>query len=320
MKRKKQQLEIPVIILVSGSIVFILLGILIGYLWCKSHVEQNGNILQYGVAEQNLTIQSITWKDYPTYRELTFSIDGNISFYTGQNGAIIFNNLADPNAFEETHREHNVSSDGSDFVYYDYVSYNFNNGIVTVNIPKIYSSNPITDTVNNSYYLTFYENDVDYIAGCISVLDTYYTAWTEDEIRFSDMNLDAYLTAFTLSGTYDTVKPLHQISSKEGIDLRKEEGSIFAYTIENNTESSWVYENHLPHIELWYKGVWIELISPFGYNLMNSTIDPLETQHFETPEEIVSQYPTLFPGQYRLVIYGEDGEFIVSDVFSVQFG
>ncbi|MBD5470385.1 MAG: hypothetical protein HDR19_04545, partial [Lachnospiraceae bacterium] len=224
------------------------------------------------------------------------------------------------NAFAETHREHNVSSDGSDLVYYDYATYNFNDGKVTVNIPKIYSSNPITDTVNNSYYLTFYENDADYIAGCISVLDTYYTVWTEDEIRFSDVNLDAYLTAFTLSGTYDTVKPLHQISSKEGISLRKEEGSIFAYTIENNTGSSWVYENYLPHIELWYKGVWIELNSPFSYNLMNSTIKPSEIQHFEIPEEIVSQYPTLFPGRYRLVIYGEDGEFIVSDVFSARIG
>ena len=320
MKRKKQLLEIPVIILVSGAIVFILLGVLIGYLWCKSHVTQNGDILQYGVAEQNLTIQSISWKDYPTYRELTFNIDGNISFYTGPNGVITFHNLANPNAFEEIHREHNVSSDGSDFVYYDYVSYNFNDGKVTVNIPKQYSSNPITDTVHNSYYLTFYENNVDYVAGCISVLDTYYTVWTEDEIRVSDVNLDAYLTAFTLSGTYDTVKPLRQKSSKEEISLRKEEDSIFAYTIENNTESSWVYENHLPHIELWYKGVWIELNSPFDYNLINSAIKPSEIQHFETPEEIVNQYPTLFPGRYRLVIYGEGGEFIVSDVFPVRIG
>ena len=126
MKRKKQLLEIPVIILVLGAIVFILLGILIGYLGCKSHVTQNDNILQYGVVEQNLSIQSISWKNYPTYRELTFSINGNISFYTGLNGAITFNNLANPNAFEETHREHNVSSDGSDFVYYDYATYNFN--------------------------------------------------------------------------------------------------------------------------------------------------------------------------------------------------
>lgn len=318
MKRKKQLLEIPVSILVSGSIVFILFGILIGYLWCKSHITQNGDILQYGVAEQNLTIQSITWKNYPTYRELTFNIDGNISFYTESNGVITFNNLANPNAFEEIHREHKVSSNGSNFAYYDYASYNFNDGKVTVNIPKRYSSNPITDTVHNSYYLTFYENEAAYVAGCISVLDTYYTVWTEDEISVSDVNLDAYLTAFTLSGTYDSVKPLHQKSSKEGISLRKEEGSIFAYTIENNTESNWVYENHLPHIELWYKGVWIELNSPFDYNLMNSTIKPSEIQHFETPEEIVSQYPTPFPGQYRLVIYGENGEFIVSDVFSVR--
>ena len=230
MKRKKQLLEIPVIMLVLGSIVFILFGVLIGYLWCKSHVMQNENILQYGVAEQNLTIESITWKDYPAYRELTFNIDGNISFYIEPNGALTFNNLADSNAFEETRREHKVSFDGSDFVNYDYVSYNFNDGKGTVNIPKRYSSNPITDTVHNSYYLTFYENDAAYVAGCISVLDTYYTVWSEDEIRASDVNLDAYLTAFTLSGTYDTVKPLHQKSSKEGISLRKEEGSVLAYT------------------------------------------------------------------------------------------
>ena len=75
------------------------------------------------------------------------------------------------------------------------------------------------------------------------------------------------------------------------------------------------YEDELPHIELWYKGIWIELKSPFDYNLTSKTINPLESTNFETPKEILDQYPTPLRGIYRLVIYGENEEFIVSNTF-----
>lgn len=297
---------------------FTLIGVFIGYMWCKSQMTLQGNRLRYGITEQNLSLQSILWEEYPTYRKLTFTINGEISFCTKSNEEITLNYLENPDALQETHRKHNVFFDGNKLLHYDDATYHLNDGKVKVNIPKRYNSNPIMDAIQNSYYLTFNEKETGYIAGCISVLDMAYVAWTEDEIRNCDVNLEAYLSAFRLSDTYDAVKPLRQKAPKDGVELDKKDDGILSYTIENNTGNSWHYENRLPSIELWYKGVWIELNSPFDYNLTSKTIEAMETQHFETQKEIIDQYPTLFSGIYRLVVYGERGEFIVSDVFRVE--
>lgn len=294
---------------------FMLLGALLGYTWCKRHMTVKKSALQYGIAEQRLSVQSVLWKDYPAYRGLTFTISGTISFYTKPDGAVLFNDLADSAAFAETGREHKALRNEGGLLCYDYVTYNFRDGEVTVSIPKKYSDNPIAFTINNSYYLTFYEDGSDYIAGWISMPDTEYMSWTEEESRNSAVNLEAYLSAFALSNTYDSVNPLRQRTPKAGISLKQEGENYLSCHMYNGSMDDWNYENQLPHIELWYKGVWMEFIPPFDYNLTNAVIKPLETRQFEVPKEIIEQYSTLFPGIYRLVIYGEHEEFIVSDAF-----
>lgn len=299
-KRKKQALWFGVVFLV-------LLGFLFGYWRGSQHTSLQEKIPQYGVVEQNLSIQSVLWKDYPAYRELTFRIEGTILFHTKTNGMIIFNYLEEPDMLNESSRKHLQS--------YDEVIYNFNNGKVIINIPKIVQDNAIRFITDNSFYLTFHEEDDAYIAGCISVEDTNYVPWTEEEIRNAGVNLDAYLSAFSLSRTYDSTKPLHQKPPKAGITLDKEEGNVLSCILYNNTEQDWQYAQSLPHIELWYKGIWIELNSPFDNNLTLGTLQPSETKRFAPPKETVEQYPTLFPGIYRLVIYGEHDEYIASDPF-----
>ncbi len=304
-----------IIVILLGVIAFILFGALIGYNWCKQNIVLTENVIQYGVVEQNLNVQSILWKDYPTYKELSFTIDGNITFHTKHNGKITLDNLVEFSSFEEKSRKFNISSNGSDLLYYDYVTYNLHESKVVVNIPKIYNDNSILSIVNNSYFLMFNENDMEYVAGCIHENDSEYVPWTADEIENSIENLDAYLPAFTLSRTYDSINPLHQKLPKQGIKLNKEGGSCLSYTMYNGTMNNWRYEDQLPQIELWYKGIWIELKSPFDYNLTSKTINPLESTNFETPKEILDQYPTPLRGIYRLVIYGENEEFIVSNTF-----
>ena len=193
-----------------------------------------------------------------------------------------------------------------------------NEGIVHATIPKIYDRNVIIDAVRNSFYFVFHEKDTDYVAGSIYPLDTGYKVWTEEENNYFDTNIDTYLSAFTLSGTYDDVSPLHEKTQKEGVVLRKEEGNFLNCTVYNNDPDVWNYEAQLPHVELWYKGVWIELTSPFAINLMTVMIEPGQNREFNVPEETITQYPTPIDGIYRLVIYGENEEFVVSDTFIVE--
>lgn len=286
-----------------------------GYLQGRRHTMPKENQLQYGVTEQNLSIQSISWKDYPAYRELTFSIDGNISFHTKADGIVTFSELADSNKMEETGRKRRFFMDKGSVQRYDIVTYQMRNEKAMVNIPKTEKENPISSITDNSYYLTFHENEDAYPAGCIRVMDTVYEPWTAQQIRASTANMEAYLSVFSLSGTYDSVKPLHQKTPKEGISIKKETGTCLDCTLANNTQKDWNYEQSLPHIELWYRGIWIELSAPFDNNLTIGTLKPSETRQYEIPLETIKQYPRLFPGIYRLVLYGEHSEFVISAPF-----
>lgn len=311
---KKQRREIPIIILVLGSVCFMILGMVLGYLWGKQCAMAKEDILQYKVVEQNLSVQSILWKDYPAYRELSFTINGTVSFDTTPNGTITLKHLAESDMLEETDRERHVFTNGSGLQYYDEVTYCLNEGRVMVHLPKVSQSNVIQSLTDNSYYLTFCDTNKEYIAGSIRVLDTVYEPWTEEQIKSAEINLSAYLPVFVLSNTYDSTQPLHQKTTKEEIHLIIETADGLTYTIQNNTNDDWNFEGQLPHIELWYKGIWIEFVSPFDSNAVLRTIAPSETQRFEIPNETMKQYSTLFPGIYRLVLYGEEnGAYIVSE-------
>lgn len=311
----KKRRSVYCVIFPVGAFLLLFIGAWIGSLWYKQHMSLRENVLEYGVTEQDLRIGDVLWKDYPSYRGLTFTIDGMISFRLPRNVTVCLDGLADTEMLQEKSREHCVSSNGTDVLYYDLVSYYLNDGKVSANIPKIYQDNIICSVKDNSYYLTFDDGDMEYCVGCISLLDTEYVSWTADEIKYADVNLNAYLPAFQLSGTYDIVKPLHQKSPKKGIILEKKGGNGFQYAIYNQTLENWCYESQLPHIELWYKGIWIELVSPFDYNLTSEMINASEIKEYEIPEKLMSQYSAFLEGIYRLVIYGENQEFIVSDIF-----
>lgn len=306
--------------LISAVLIGILVGAFCGIWSGRQRAAPEHDEITYGISGQELHVQSVVWTDFPAWREVTFSINGSISFITDQNGRIVFQALANPEALEETRREHNVFSDGKDLVCYDEVTYEINAGKVNATIPKMHdrSHDDITDTVNNSFYLVFCEQDTEYIAGSILPLEEAYTAWTKEQERHFDTNIDAYMSAFMRSGTYDRESPLCQRVQKESIVLKKEEGSFLDCTIYNHGAAVWRYEAQLPHVELWYKGVWIELISPYAEDLMTVGIEPGQSRGFDIPDETVMQYPTLIDGVYRLVVYGENEEFVVSETFVVD--
>lgn len=103
----------------------------------------------------------------------------------------------------------------------------------------------------------------------------------------------------------------------EGIELKKQGGDIFCFELTNESQKDWSYHPVLPAVELWYDGVWIEVKSPCAETAMNSCIRASETVTVHKADKEVD-YPYLFPGLYRLVYYGKDGDCVISDVFEVR--
>ena len=67
-------------ILLTAALTCALLGGLLGFQWGEQHMALEKNEIEYGISRQDLHIYSVEWKDYPAWRELTFSVDGSISF------------------------------------------------------------------------------------------------------------------------------------------------------------------------------------------------------------------------------------------------
>lgn len=289
-----------------------------------THTPLEENEITYGISDQNLRVHSVEWKDFPSWREVAFSVEGSISFITEQNRRIVSDAFANPEALEEIHREHCVASNGKDLIYYDEVTYRINEATVNTVIPKVDTPYDIVvmDTVNNSFYIVFSEKDsekeVEYIAGSIFPFGETYTVWTKEQAAYFDTNIDAYLSVFALSGTYGGSQPLRERTQREGIVLKKDEGSFLNCTMYNHGSDVWRYETQLPHVELWYKGMWLELLSPYADNLTTAEIKPGQNRGFAIPDETIAKYPSLIDGIYRLVIYGENEEFVVSDTFKKE--
>lgn len=129
--------------LIIAALICMLSGGFLGFRCGVQHRAMERDGIAYGISGQELHVHSVVWKDYPAWREVTFTIDGSISFITGKNGCITLDGLTDPDALEEVRREHNVSTDGKDLVYFDDVTYVINEGAVSATIPKVYNQNVI---------------------------------------------------------------------------------------------------------------------------------------------------------------------------------
>lgn len=90
-------------------------------------------------------------------------------------------------------------------------------------------------------------------------------------------------------------------------------------TICNESDAAWSFRADLPSLELWYKGAWIEVPSPYDSALMVNTCDANDSYELTIPTDINDRYPSLYPGIYRLVIYGTEEDYAVSDCFVVEY-
>lgn len=278
--------------------------------------EQENNIFQYEVVENNIIVSDIKWTDYPNWRNVSCELNGMISVNLPCETNIKVIDIINEEGLVEVKRETKKEISKLVECKYDYVQYKLENVMIE-------SKGLIKDGKNEiiaatqGYKIGFSWGNREYFIGYIPPKTEWFEEWGQQQNRYAEQNLSPYLGAFQLSRTYTDTSDLYFIDIVENIKLTKE-GGLLDCKIENNGTKEWTFCDNLPTLEMWYKGVWIELITEWDSTLTAKKCSPKEKIVIDVSEKIENQYPKLFPGIYRLVIYGVEDDCVVSEIFLLE--
>lgn len=244
------------------SIVFIC-GIILGFLMAKlvnidkADISGNHNELNYGIESRALTVSQISWKEYSSFRKVSFVLDGEFVINVPSDGTCVISGLVDRSDLMEVDREKYYALDGDEPVACDRVHYKLNNAKVqSEGIVK--GEDAIHDAISGYRLVVAFGEDSE-VLGYLPPLKDSFLEWSKEENYFSNNNYEIYLDNFKLSKTYDSDYSKNADKSTEGIKLIKTEGSALNCIIDNtNGSGDWEYNAQLPTMELWYQGAWIE--------------------------------------------------------------
>lgn len=274
----------------------------------------------YGLENSSITITDIKWTDFYNWRNISLNINGLITVTVPRNTGISFNDMKNPDCMKEICREHLVHSDGNSLLYYDRVIYEIKNGNISASGILKNRNNPII-AATCGYRVGFtMEEEIECFLGYIPPLSESYNEWSKQQSPYAEMNLTPYLDAFKISRTYKDIITLNTIEIRDDIELISGEGGLLDCIIKNNTQDDWEYKVAFPAIEMWYQGVWIELQTDFAYNLTTDICPGMSNKKIVIPKQVTDQYPYLFQGIYRLVIYGVKGDCVISENFEIAGG
>lgn len=306
-------------ILIIGIFLGIFLGSFGASRWYKTRNEiiESSSEFSYGTESQELNISQIDWQEYFEYRKVSFTVDGEFIVNVPSNAECTISDIVDAGCIEEESRQKFFLSDGDDLIAYDRVCYRLNNAVIrSTGLLKF--KDEIEDAVSG-YRLKAVYDDGEIILGYIAPMDDNFSAWTKEYNYFSNNNYETYLDKFKLSKTYtlDNAEKINE--STDNIRLKKKDGGVLDCVIDNTDGvADWEYMADLPTLELWYQGVWIEVDSPFDSNLTALTCHKGENVDISVPEETMAHFSYFLPGIYRLVVWGTDGDYIVTDTFNIE--
>lgn len=310
---------LPMICLVAGVIIGLLLG------WYQHHNDitvsrgEADTSFRLDVLDENLTIVNVEWSEYPGWKNVSFDVHGTFTIQLPVGASIDFCDLENEESLKELQRtSYTTSADGTS-ISYDVVTYELTNGHVTATGIIKASDNPIASATSGYRVQVEYNTTQAYTLGYLPPDSTVYTPWSSLEQSYGDCDLSPYLSAYQLSRTYIDTSLQPGRTLRQDIAVSKAEDALLNCTITNQSDAAWSFRADLPSLELWYNGVWIEVLSPYDSALMTHTCDANDSYELAIPADINDRYPSLYPGIYRLVIYGTEEDYAVSDRFVVEY-
>lgn len=261
---------------------------------------------EYGVISNELEIAEAEWTNFPAWRQFSGEADGCFTLRLPHKKGISIAGMEDNSAMEEIKRSSQLQIVDGKLTLYDDVTYRIDHGTVTSeNLPK--GRNEIADA-QAGYYLEAYCEEECYVLGYVFPMKQDMELWGMQENRYKEQRIDPYLSALILSDTYGMTRKNNPV-------LIRDEDGILSCRIRNTGQETWYFQDDLPQIEMWYRGVWLTLDDGADSACMLRECAPGEEIKLSIPQDVEEKYSNLLTGIYRIVIKGAGKDYIVSDVF-----
>ncbi len=300
---------------VASAIGGVMLGVLLMWGWQQRNeaVTKEFEAFAYGVTDSTLVGTDVKWQEYPQFRSVQFYLNGELTVDLPHGGEIVPEGLVDGDTFREVSREPKELSNGNAVLEYDVVTYLFENAQIKANLPNVYNAE--SDATYGYELSCEVENDTIVVAYSVPMCNEFCICSKVESTYWSyPQNLDFEL--LKLSQTYPEKDVTGGLEKAPCIVIEKAENG-YDLLIRNEGEEGWNYSCMLPSVEVFNEGVWMELETLLADPLVGSSIGPGETQELKVPKSSVWSMPYFAPGIYRMVVYGDNDTYAVTESFVI---
>lgn len=297
--------------------VWFMLGVLVGGMLVyglQFHMQKvmaERNDFFYSVVSSSLQAENITWKEYPQFRTVDFTLEGELVLTMPKGAQLMPEGLNDASALTEKKRESKKLGYGEQKLSFDEVTYYFDSVEIVANLPNVYEKEK---DATYGYELSYADGSQTVVYGYILPMCEEFHVCTKEETRYWEYSQSLELGLLSLSRTYINGDITALMPICPAVKLEKSEDS-YVLTITNGGENEWFYSAMVPSVEVWHHGVWMELYTYLSDPCVLTSVAPRESKTIEVLERTDKYYPFFSPGIYRVVVYGRDGTCIMTEEF-----
>lgn len=289
------------------AVLAFLFGVLAGFGISRiTSQDATDHDVKYGIISNELETADAEWTDFPAWRQFSCEVNGSFTMRLPHQKGISIAGMEDDNALKETKRSSHLQIVDGKLTICDDVTYRIDRGyIISENLPK--GLDEITDA-RAGYYLEAYCDAERYGLGYVFPMRQDMELWGERENRYKEQRINPYLSSLTLSDTYGMTR-------NDNLVLARDEDETLSCNIRNTGQEAWQFQDDLPQIEMWYRGVWLALDDGADSACMLGECAPGEEIKINIPEDTEEKYSSLINGIYRIVIKGAEKDYIISDSY-----
>lgn len=302
---------------VISFLVGIALGAFLMVAWQLQKEERKKEYagFEYGVISNSLVAENIVWEEYPQFRKVELTLNGSLTITVPHEYVLLPEELQNPDSLKEISRKSKYLSNGSSEVCYDEVVYEFANAEIASNFPKLFDN--IKQDATLGYQLAYPAEDEEIVVGYILPMSNEFHKCSPEEAAYWECTQNIDLDFLSLSKTYIDGNILCTKAQNPLIRLEKGQSGVLDCVVKNDGASVWQYA-YLPVIEVWNQGVWLEIKSSYDDPGVQKGCEAKQSCDIILPESALKAYPYFSPGLYRVVVYGSDGTYAVTESFVID--
>ena len=223
----------------AKKVVLFILGLVVGgvlvFFWLTylQRTTAEGRDFSYSVVSSTLRAENVAWKEYPQFRTVEFTLNGELVLTVPEGAQLSPEGLADAGTLTEEMRRTKTLGYGAERLVYDEVVYRFTEAVINANLPNVYEKEK---DATYGYELAYTDGEQTIVYGYILPMCEEFHVCTKEETRYWEYPQSLEFGLLSLSRTYIKGDINSSMPVCPTVKLEKREDS-YALTMINEGEN-----------------------------------------------------------------------------------